>query len=262
MFHLRNSKRFLRAYKKMFVPIYTIYARISQKIASHAHGKLMWAEWCVDNPEYFNHDCDLYYQWGQYGRSYWVERGVYNILALQVFENPVLVELCCGEGFNTKYFYSKNAKTIWACDFDSNAIKVARKKYPMNNISYNVGDIRHDIPERVNDLEVTNVIWDAAIEHFTPEEIYKIMTRIKNILKSRNGILSGYTIVERKDKKSIEQHEYEFRDKEDLKSFLTPYFKKVTVFETIYDDRHNLYFWASDGVIPFGEKWDHLTQEK
>jgi hypothetical protein len=46
---------------------------------------------------------------------------------------------------------------------------------------------------------------------------------------------------------------------DDLKRFLTPYFKNVTVFETIYSERHNLYFWASDGILPLSQNWVHLT---
>jgi len=104
---------------------------------------------------------------------------------------------------------------------------------------------------------VTNVIWDAAIEHFTPAEINNIMGNIKETLHAKKGILSGYTIVERKEGKSLEQHEYEFKNMEDLERFLIPYFDNVFVFETIYSDRHNLYFYASDGAIPFVKGWRH-----
>jgi len=100
-----------------------------------------------------------------------------------------------------------------------------------------------------------NIVWDAAIEHFTEDEIAKLMLDIKSRL-TPDGVLSGYTIVEREDGvKHLHQHEYEFRSKEDLLRFLTPHFKHVKVFETIYPSRHNLYFWASDSVVPFDESW-------
>lgn len=252
--------KMLRMYKCITVPMWKRLARISQKLAAVIHHQLMFAEWCVDNPEFFDHDIDLYYQWGKEGRAYWLERGIYNILALQMFEKPTVVELCCGEGFNTKYFYSKVADRIWACDFDKEAIKGARKKYLMHNIEFEVADIREQIPVNLGGNEITNIIWDAAIEHFTPEEIHKIMSTIKMRLGDAKGILSGYTIVEKCDGKSLEQHEYEFKNKEDLERFLTPYFENIIVFETIYDDRHNLYFWASDGKIPFSTGWKHWTK--
>ena len=73
------------------------------------------------------------------------------------------------------------------------------------------------------------------------------------------GVLSGYTIVERGDGvKSLSHHEYEFKSKEDLRRFLAPHFARVTVFETKHPGRHNLYFWASDGVLPFQAEWPQM----
>lgn len=44
---------------------------------------------------------------------------------------------------------------------------------------------------------------------------------------------------------------------EDLESFLMPYFENVYVFEIIYPDRHNFYFYASERGIPFKAGWRH-----
>ena len=99
-----------------------------------------------------------------------------------------------------------------------------------------------------------NVIWDAAIEHFTLDEIKAILAEIK-VRLSPQGTLSGYTLVERPDGKSLAHHEYEFKDKEDLFRVLKSVFKNVLVFETLYPIRHNLYFWAGNGVIPFSKDW-------
>ena len=83
------------------------------------------------------------------------------------------------------------------------------------------------------------IIWDAAIEHFTLDEIAKILEDIKSRLAD-DGILSGYTIVEKADgTKSLSHHEYEFQIKGELLRLLSPYFRNVTVFETEYPDRHN-----------------------
>jgi cyclopropane fatty-acyl-phospholipid synthase-like methyltransferase len=104
-----------------------------------------------------------------------------------------------------------------------------------------------------------NVIWDAAIEHFTEIEINEIMKNIKSRLKS-NGILTGYTILEQSNgEKSLSHHEREFKSKDDLKSFFEPHFKNIKVFETIYPSRHNLYFYASDGILPFDKDWEFIT---
>lgn len=89
-------------------------------------------------------------------------------------------------------------------------------------------------------------------------EIDNILKDIQQVLSSKNGILSGYTIVEKSQgKRQLSQHEYEFKNMEDLYRFFTPYFKNIYVFETIYKERHNLYFYASDGPLPFGAEWKH-----
>ena len=85
------------------------------------------------------------------------------------------------------------------------------------------------MPEGVFD----NIVWDAAIEHFTEAEIADLMANIKKRL-TPVGILSCFTIVERLDgKKSLSHHEHEFKSKDDLARFFRPHFRDVRVFETI-----------------------------
>lgn len=94
--------------------------------------------------------------------------------------------------------------------------------------------------------------WDAAIEHFTEQEIGDIMTNIKAVL-IHEGVMAGYTI--KKDDHARgplhHLHEYEFESKEDLARFFTPWFQNVQVFETNFPARTNYYFFASDGKLPF-----------
>ena len=231
--------------------MFELECRIAKAWASSAHKRLFYAQWGLSPaPEWFDHYIDMYYQWGKTNNSLWVERGVYGSLALKGGD---LLELSCGDGFNSKYFYSHRSKSVVACDFDPTAIHTAKTKNQSANISFVLADIRTQMPEG----KFENIAWDAAIEHFTPNEISSIMANIKRRLTA-DGVLSGYTIVEKDDGvKHIHQHEYEFRDMEDLKRFLTPHFKNVKVFETIYPSRHNLYFWASDSTIPFDDKWIH-----
>jgi len=209
----------------------------------------MAIQWSLPpQPEFFDHNIDLFYLWLAKRNSLWLERGVFGSLALR--ERRVL-ELACGDGFNARNFYSLRSEHIIACDFDPKAIKTARGKNGASNIEYLLADIRTEMPGG----KFENVIWDAAIEHFTPDEIMKILDDIKSRLTD-DGILSGYTIVERADReKSLSHHEYEFKSKEDLLRFLTPHFRNVMVFETEYPERHNLYFWATDGILPFSPSW-------
>lgn len=213
---------------------------------SAAHKRMFDVQWGIQpSPEWFNHYFDLYYQWPHSNSYFWLERGVFSGLAIQ--KGGHLLELACGDGFNTKHFYSNKPKSVFACDFDEEALEHAKRYNNAPNISYSLHDIRTSMPHGKFD----NIIWDAAIEHFTQDEIEAIMLNIKGKL-NQHGILSGHTIVENPSgSKSLHQHEYEFKDMDDLKRFLTPYFKNVTVFQTLHPNRQNLYFWASDFSIPF-----------
>ena len=211
----------------------------------------MLVQWHIPpQPENFDHHIDLFYQWRTTRNHQWTERGVFSALCLK---GGKVLELCCGDGFNARNFYSLTSTSVIACDFDPHIIHTAHAKNRCSNVTFVQADIRTEMPPGLYD----NVIWDAAIEHFTPQEIEAIMRNIKSRL-TEAGILSGHTIVERSGGKQLSHHEYEFRDKDDLRSFLIPHFKTVVVFETKYPDRHNLYFWASDGPVPFSAGWANV----
>ncbi len=243
-------RTWLAPLKPLLEMLAQIEARLAAGWAAGAHRRLKAVQWGLPpQPEHFDHHIDLYYQWGAARRGWWLERGVFGSLALR--SGGRLLELACGDGFNARYFYSACCTSVVACDFDPRAIATARRKNAATNISYVLADIRTAMPAGVFD----NIVWDAAIEHFTPAEIAALMQAIRTRLGS-GGVLSGYTIVERADGvKSLSHHEYEFKDKTDLLRFFTPHFANVTVFETVYPERHNLYFWASDGTLPFHSQW-------
>lgn len=231
-------------------PFIGLAAFLSRFLVKKAHANLFWLQWKMGKtPEFFDHEIDLYWQWSNTRNSLWVERGVFSSLALK---GGHVLELACGDGFNAKHFYSLRSVEVVACDFDEAALRIARLKNSAPNIQYVLADIRSGMPAG----KFENVVWDAAIEHFTPDEISEVLRSVKERL-TPDGILSGYTIVERSDgQKSLHHHEYEFKNKGDLERFLEPHFEQVTVFETVFPGRHNLYFWASDGTVPFQPGWD------
>jgi SAM-dependent methyltransferase len=228
--------------------LFDLEARVAIRWSAAAHRRLMTLQWArTPQPEFFDHHQDLFYLWQASRNSLWLERGVFGSLALLGGD---VLELACGDGFNARNFYSLRSKKVVACDYDPNAIALAKRKNAAPNIEYVVADIRSNMPTG----RFQNVTWDAAIEHFTPDEIVKVLRSIDERL-APGGILSGYTIVEQPSGKSLSHHEREFKSMADLASFLTPFFKKVTVFETIYTVRHNLYFWASQSSLPFRLDW-------
>ncbi|MET4801525.1 methyltransferase domain-containing protein [Bradyrhizobium sp. LB11.1] len=239
-------RRRLSFAKPLLEAIFSLEARLSERWTAAAHRRLFLAQWGLHPlPEFFEHKIGLYWSWEATNAPHWVERGIFSLLAMK--PGCKALELCCGDGFNAHYFYRARVGSMVSVDFDPKAIAYANKHFRAPNIRYELADIRTNMPDGVFD----NVVWDAAIEHFTETEITELMSSIKRRL-TPEGILSGFTIVERLDgKKSLSHHEYEFKSKDDLARFLEPHFNNVNVFETVYPDRHNLYFWASDGAIPF-----------
>jgi SAM-dependent methyltransferase len=249
---LSPIQRALRAAKTVtpVVALARLNSRIARSLASAAHHFQFNVEWGVDHPEFFEHHLDQYYSWRRTRNSLPWERGVYSTFALQSTTvggiKPTVLELCCGDGFMSYYFYSLLSDSVTAIDFDKDAIAVARRTNQADNVTFLLGDIRSDIPEGQFD----NIIWDAAIEHFTEAETQALMGTIASRLKP-DGIVSGYTLVEAEDgHKHLHQHEYEFHDKSDLARFLTPYFSTVQVWETTFPNRTNLYFYATNGKLP------------
>lgn len=231
------------------------FLRYMLKMSYRIQFKLQWSG--ENKPEYFDHYIDLYFLWGEkYGNCFFLERGIFSLLAMK--KDCAVLELCCGDGFNAKYFYSYRAKEIIAIDYDKTAIAHAR----LNNHCKNIIWINEDIRTYMTDKSFDNIIWDAGLAYFSEKDIDFIMDNIKKRLKV-DGIFSGSTIVKRPDlRKQIKYHKYEFESKEDLMRFLNPYFKNVNVFETIYPERHNLYFWASDGELPFSDTWEYSIKNK
>jgi SAM-dependent methyltransferase len=232
------------------------FAFFTRKLAAFAHRLQLRFDWgALPEPEWFDHYVDQFAKFHETQNPLWVERGTFGLLAIE--EGAKVLELCCGDGFNSYHFYSIRCSQIISVDFDKNAIPHAKKYNQAGNVEFRLCDIRYEMPEGIFD----NIIWDAAIEHFKEEEIAAIMRNIKSRLKP-GGILTGYTIVEKASgEASLSHHEREFKSKEDLKSFFEPHFRNVKIFETIYPSRHNLYFYASDGSLPFDADWKYLTSK-
>lgn len=250
-------KRLLAPVKPLLEWLVQREAACAARWASAAHRRLRSVQWGLPPvPEHFDHHIDLHHQWLQERNSLWVERGVFGGLALK--PDGALLELACGDGFNARNFYSLRCREVVACDFDPAAIAAARRKNAAPNVRFELADIRTAMPAGQFD----NIVWDAAIEHFTPVEIEGVLRDIKARLRL-GGVVSGYTITSPADgQKHLVHHEYEFVDKADLQRFLAPHFRRVTVFETVYPTRHNLYFWASDGTLPFDEDWAHVVRHR
>jgi len=189
---LRLAQRIMSPFKPFIEGIFQTECFFAKRWASAAHHRLMLVQWGLrPQPEHFDHDIDLFYNWFKTRNSLWVERGVFGTLPM-VIGGDVL-ELACGDGFNTRNFYSLRARRVVACDFDPKAIRTAKRKNSAPNVKFLLADIRTSMPEGKYD----NVIWDAAIEHFTEAEIDCILRTIKTRLK-RGGDLADILLLRRK----------------------------------------------------------------
>lgn len=245
--------RFLRPGKSVLVALFLAEGRIAGWWAAAAWRRVFLAQWGIPpQPEHFDHRINLYFHWVSSADGMWVERGVVGALALN---GGTALELACGDGFNSRNFYSTRCDRLIACDVDSAAITTARRVNPAPNVEYVIADIRFAMPAGQFD----NILWDAAIEHFTPTETDLILRAITERLRP-GGILSGYTNAMRSDgRSSLEHHKREFISKHDLLATLAPHFANAVVFETFSTDRHNLYFYASAGPIPLSNEWPHAV---
>jgi len=220
---------------------------IVRRLAAATHWQQHYAQFGMgETTEWMDHYIDMYHQWPVDGVFLFAERGIYNCAAIR--PGAKLLDLCCGGGFNTKHFYANQGSRVVGADFDPDAIAYAKANNAANNIDFVLCDIREGIPSGPWD----NICWDAAIEHFTADEIQAIMGSIKSQMTG-SGILSGYTFVEPGGANAY--HEIAFTSCEDLKRFFTGHFRNVRVWETFNAGRHNLYFYASDGPVPFDNDW-------
>jgi len=174
------------------LPVVKALNRFLRLLTAWGHRLQFTMEWVVARhpPEWFDHFLDNSWKWHQSRNPLSWERGVFGSLAMQ--QGCRVLDLCCGGGFITYHFFSGRAASVVAVDFDPKAIAHARRNFKASNLVYRCADIRTDMPEG----EFDNVSWDAAIEHFTETEIAQIIGNIKQRL-TRNGVLSGYTIIEK-----------------------------------------------------------------
>jgi SAM-dependent methyltransferase len=202
------------------------------------HTRRLWSG-LTPPPEWFDHRADLF-RWAELRVPFWVERGVFSREVM--FQGCRVLDLCCGDGFYPYYFYSGTASHIDAVDRDPTALAHARKWHPHPRIHYVQLDLVADDPPGA-DYDV--ITWDGAIEHFSADEIRHVLRKCIKVLKTPEGVLNGYTIIAHESGKSHPDHQHEFISAEELKKLLGEFFPFVGTLETVYTERHNIYFRAA-----------------
>lgn len=222
---------------RLTVPVLRAVNRFVRGLSSFTHMFQLRVEGVLrPHGEWFDHHVDANWQWGASGRSSFLERGVFSNMTIK--PGASVLELCSGDGFNTRHFYAGRAERVVGVDANREAVGHARRTNAADNVVYEVCDIRKTLPEGPFD----NVVWDSALHHFTKSETFEVLALVKERM-APHGILSGYTEVE-----DIEYayRKVDFRDKSDVAELLGHAFKHVMVIETPDPERTNLYFFASD----------------
>ena len=216
-----------------------------RRVSSTSHHLQHVLEWGFgETPDWYDHYLDVHWSWNANGRVSFVEHGTFGSLPIRPAAG--VLELCCGDGFNTKHFYAPRAGTVFAVDYDRDVLSHARRHHSAPNITYAACDLRRSFPPGRFD----NVIWDGAMYLFSETEIRRIAEHAKDALRP-GGVLSGYEGLHTAPVTHAPGHV--FRSKEDVVSLLQDAFAHVCAFETEVGDRRDCYFYAADdgASMPF-----------
>lgn len=239
-----GSRALFHLHRLIVPPLRRINAGLRAMCAGSHHLQYKVEGFLRPSAEWFDHEIDVQWQWVARQRSMFLERGILNTLAIR--PGAEVLEICCGDGFNAHRFYAERARRVLAVDHDEAALRHAQRFHARANVEYRHCNILAGVPWGCFD----NVVWDAAMHHFTPAEVTAILSSVHGSLAS-GGVLSGYTVIE-----PDEDYAYtrlRFTGPEALVELLAGEFAHVAVLETPDTLRRNLYFFASEdpGGLPF-----------
>ncbi len=184
-------------------------------------------------------------------RTWWLEGPCF--CGLGIDPGARILDLGCGTGYYTDLFLAPFASEIVAIDIDPRAIETAQRFHQAKNIRYEVMDFRQALPPGPFDV----IFWTPTIHAgYSIAAVDLLMTRLRSIMAT-NARVVGFTAVESQGP----GEDVLWHDLDSLGARLKRYFANVRVFErehfTIEPPRHNLYFYASDGPLPFDDDWPH-----
>lgn len=98
-----------------------------------------------------------------------------------------VLDIGCGDGFFTRYFYASCADNVDAIDVEPTAIQHAKRHSAAPNIAYTRADATTDpFPAPAYDV----IVFDGAIGHFPPDTTNRLLRRIASALNP-GGIFVG-----------------------------------------------------------------------
>jgi SAM-dependent methyltransferase len=226
-------------------------AEIARSVSYNAHSLKLLCDFQIPPVTvYTDHYLNQFYLMSVMKRTWWIEGPAFCGLAIK--PGSRILELGCGTGYYTDIFFSPFAAEIVAIDIDPRAIETARRMHQAKNIIYEIMDFRRTLPNAVFDV----VVWSPTIFAYTTEEVDSFMGRLRKIM-SNDAKLCGWTYVE----VDHPGPEILWHDMNSLAERLKRHFRNVRAFErthpTLQPPRHALFFYASDGPLPFDQEWPH-----
>lgn len=179
---------------------------------------------------------DHRYDWARGPENWmWYERGILGHHYIR--KGDRVLDLCCGDGMFSGLVFSKKASLIHGIDRSSQVIALARELYARESVMFFESNVlKDDFPAP----EYDTVVFFAAIEHFTREEIHYLLDKIVQVL-APGGILLGSTLL--LGKSGNPEHAIEFESVKELEKLLTSHFKNVTTWTTVWNEyRTEVYF--------------------
>lgn len=195
---------------------------------------LVRVEWKIGRDiEFYDHIADFSNLFKKKDGDF-LKRGVFN--SFYIKKGASVLEIGCGDGFYTRFFYSTNSSLIDAVDYNKGAIEHSLFFWSTKKINFFNGDVLiEDFWKNLN-KKYDNVICDAVLDRFNNQELDFVLTRICEQLENA-GCFTGYLT-----KKNTYLTESIFETSLDVITKLEKYFNDVHVFEVDSSERVGFYF--------------------
>jgi SAM-dependent methyltransferase len=150
-----------------------------------------------------------------------------------------VLDLCCGDGFYSFYFFSSIAGHIDAVDGNRDAITHAQRFHSTQNIHFGqMNTAAPDFPNANYDV----VVWDSAMQYFDPSATRIMCSRIASV----TGVLAGSVPLRAENIDPLGERSH-FRDLRELRASFAPHFSFVGTLETEHRGGGNIaYFRCSN----------------
>jgi ubiquinone/menaquinone biosynthesis C-methylase UbiE len=217
------------------------YWLVSTECGRMAADNMMKAQWSHSIPEYFDQRIQFLNQ-ETYCADHFIVASAKMLEAIPL--DGVVLDLCCGNGYQPWAFWSKRASKVVAVDYDKNAIKQAKNIHKKANIEY----VEANILEYDFGIDKYNtVMMRGAIEHFSVANQIVICKNIAKALKLTGCFCGDTPLNPKNNSKLLTHHENEWSTPQEAEAVLKAAFSNVQTMVMPSRDRTTIY-WTCKGI--------------